>query len=117
MLIPWQMFFLTPENLRHELERINELRRYKFSNRFFIKRKAAGDVTSKRIIDRLIRLQDYVVTNYDLPRHTFCGSLRTLRKESGAERLVNYFGIDIDRFRSKRFAPALDYLIQCVEER
>jgi hypothetical protein len=59
IIIPWQIFLLDPSNLETELTRIETLR-HKASKRLLAKRKGTGSITSKRILDRLIRCQTYI---------------------------------------------------------
>jgi hypothetical protein len=115
ILIPWQMFLLNRTNLGIELANI-ESKRQKVSQKLFAKRRGRGNVTSKRIIDRLIRLQEYVSQNGTFPKHSFCGSLKWMRSDEAAAHIATSFGIDIAFFRSKRKAEALAYLIKRIEE-
>lgn len=118
ILIPWQMFFLTPYNLKKQLEHIEKQRRSKFRKSFFTKREGVGKVTSKRIIDRLIRLQDYIRNNYKLVKHPFCGALKDKSTEGCVRAFFESFDINIAVFRIKpRIEAALDYLIEKVEEK
>src|SRR5262249_39060117 len=78
ILIPWQLFLLDEEKLDRELAHIHKQRIDKVSPKLIAKRKGAGDVTSKRIIDRLIRLQNFVSKGAGLEANPFCGSLRGL---------------------------------------
>ncbi len=115
ILIPWQMFLLSKVNLATELGHI-ESQRQKVSQKLFAKRRGNGNVTSKRIIDRLIRCQNYVTTNGTFPKHAFSGSLNGMQTIDAAAHIVAYFGIDMRVFRSKKKAEALSYLIKRLEE-
>lgn len=117
IFIPWQMFFLSLKNLEKELKQIEDLRQYKFSAKFFTKRSAAGNITSKRIIDRLIRLQNFVVSNYDLSKNGFCGLLKNKTKEQGVKDILDFFDLDIKDFRSKSKEYAFEYLMNQVSSK
>jgi|WetSurMetagenome_2_1015567.scaffolds.fasta_scaffold00882_18 hypothetical protein len=114
LYIPWQIFFLDKENLKIEKERIKKLRENKFSPKFFSKRKGAGKVTSKRIIDRLVRLQNFIVKNFELPDNNFCGLLRGRDVPECIKLMTNFFNIDLN-FNSQTKEKALEYLIAQVE--
>lgn len=116
ILIPWQLFFLTEANLLTELTHI-ESQRQKVSQKLFAKRRGDGDVTSKRIIDRLIRCQNYVTQNGIFPKHGFCGSLKGMRSVDAAAHIAASFNIDADVFRRKKKADALAYIIKQLEEK
>lgn len=113
--IPWQMFFLTPGNLKKQLDHISKERKFKFTAKFFSKRKGVGDITSKRIIDRLIRLQNYVLQNFTLTPNNFCGALKGKSYSECVNVFLNYFEIDVFEFRSKKTDKAFDYLIGKIE--
>lgn len=118
ILIPWQLFLLTHANLETQQRHIESQRKYKVSPRLLAKRKGAGKVTSKRIIDRLIRQQEFLTSQNSLPRNAFCGSLRGQRAKAAAHGILSHFGIDRDKLwglPSK--ATALQYLIGQIEAR
>lgn len=120
MLIPWQLFFLSPLNFKKQLQNIENNRKSKFRKSFFTKRESAGKVTSKRIIDRLIRLQDYIINNHGdkLSKHTFCVSMKDKTVNECVEVFINAFDININEFRAKsRFDLALEYLIEKIEKK
>ncbi len=115
IIIPWQMFFLEPAKLETELTRIEELR-HKAAASQLAKRAGSGKVTSKRILDRLVRCHAYVAANHSLKKNPFCGSLRDVRRlPDAAAQLCKHFGIDMGSFRSKNKADALAYLIEKTE--
>lgn len=116
ILIPWQMFFLSEANLATEIAHI-ESQRQKVSQKLFAKRRGSGNVTSKRIIDRLIRCQEYISQNGTFPKHPYCGSLSGMSITDAAAHIATSFGIDMTVFRGKRKADALAYLIKKLEER
>lgn len=116
ILIPWQLFLLTESNLAIELAHI-ESQRQKVSQKLFAKRRGNSDVTSKRIIDRLIRCQNFVTQNGAFPKHSFCGSLSGMRATDAATHIATYFDIDTNLFRRKSKAEALAYLIKQLEEK
>jgi len=116
ILIPWQLFFLTPANLDIQMQRIDELRQHKVSTKLVAKRRGIGDVTSKRIIDRLIRQQNFVTSTETLPTNTFCGSLARLSTSSAVAEILAHF--EIDRpwlWKTDGKGKALEYLIAQVE--
>lgn len=118
LLIPWQLLFLNPTNLQRQIDNIEANRVHKTSRRLLAKRPGAGGVTSKRIIDRLIRLQGYVSGSCGFPKSSYCGSLKGLRVHQAAAAVVSYFEIDQPWLwaRSGK-GTALEYLIGRVEER
>jgi hypothetical protein len=116
ILIPWQLFLLSEANLNTELAHV-ESQRQKVSQKLFAKRRGSGNVTSKRIIDRLIRCQNYVTQTGTFPKHAFCGSLKGMRPVDAAAHIAAYFDINVNVFRSKRKAEALAYLIKQLEEK
>lgn len=116
ILIPWQLFLLSETNLGTELAHI-ESQRQKVSQKLFAKRRGNSNVTSKRIIDRLIRCQNYVTQNGVFPKHGFCGTLKGLRPVDAAAHIAEYFEIDVAVFRSKKKSNALAYLIEQLEEK
>lgn len=116
LYIPWQMFFLSSDNLKHAIKHIENQRADKFSPKFFAKRIGQGEVTSKRIIDRLVRLQNYIVSNSNLPTNQFCGALKGKKIDYCIQFISNYCGIN-DAFFSKNKNSALSYLIQNIESK
>lgn len=118
ILIPWQFFFLNQTNLNSELEHIEKEREDKVSAKLMAKRRGAGNVTSKRIIDRLIRLQNYITENVPLVDNAFCGSLVGKSEHEAVSHIRDYFGIDPEDFWDyKRKSSALSYLIGRVEDK
>lgn len=115
LLIPWQMFLLDSKNLDLELARIEKLR-HKASARLLAKRPGIGTVTSKRILDRLIRCQTYIAHNHGTSRNVFCGSLKGRSVQSSVNHIKAHFGIDLRLFRRKNKADALAYLVERFED-
>lgn len=115
MLIPWQMFFMDAPKLDAELAKIEAFRQ-QAQTAPFAKRKGAGNTTSKRILDRLLRLQAYVTTNHSFPKNAFCGALVGKDPVAAAALLRDHFGIKDGAFRTKNKVDALDYLIEKAEE-
>ena len=115
--LPWQIFFLNNVNLKKELDSIELQRKDKFKNTSFAKRKGSGDVTSKRIIDRLIRLQAFVESDTRYTSNAFVASFkgRTLIEQVGF--ISRHFEIDIKKFRSKSKEDALEYLISQITKK
>ena len=116
ILIPWQLFLLTPRNFNSQLKHIEEQRQHKVSPKLMVKRKGAGDVTSKRIIDRLIRQQNFLTNTAALPVNRFCSSLKGMTVKRAAAHILSTFDIDYDvLWKRKGKEQALDYLIRQVE--
>lgn len=118
ILIPWQMFFLTQANFNAQMKHIDAQRHHKLSPKIVAKRKGAGDVTSKRIIDRLIRQQNFLTSLSTFPKNTFCGSLKGVSMNAAVQTILSHFDIDrevIWRYTSK--GKALQYLIGQVESK
>lgn len=116
ILIPWQLFFLNAKNLKSELDHIEKERADKVSAKLMSKRVGVGNITSKRIIDRLIRLQNYILQTNSLPKNDFCGSLTSKTEKDAVTHIAKYLEINIDRFRAyKNKSNALSYLIEKVE--
>lgn len=116
ILIPWQMFFLTSANLDTQIAHIDNQRQHKVSNKLVAKRKGSGDVTSKRIVDRLIRQQNFLTTTITFPDNPFCGALRNIQTNRAVELILSHFDINralLWRYTSK--GRALEYLIDKVE--
>ncbi len=116
ILIPWQLFFLTPANLDVQTERIDELRLHKISTKLVSKRRGIGDITSKRIIDRLIRQQNFITSTERISINPFCGSLARLTTQRATMSVIHHFEIDqLWMWRTVGKGKALDYLIAQVE--
>src|ERR1041384_6694111 len=91
ILIPWQIFFLTQSNLDVQMTHIEKQRQYKISSKLIAKRKGSGNVTSKRIIDRLIRQQNFLTTSVTFPKNSFCGSLQRTQTNQAVNHILSYF--------------------------
>ena len=117
ILIPWQMFLLEPEILKRELSHIDKQRSDKISDKLFSKRKGEGDITSKRILDRLIRLQNFICENSQMSQNEYCGSLVGKKDNECIGHIVSYFEINLEIFRSKNKNEALAYLISKIQNK
>lgn len=116
ILIPWQMFFLNAANLTTQINHIENERLHKVSPKLMAKRRGAGEVTSKRIIDRLIRQQNFLTSAHSFPINSFCGSLSGVRTQQAAEQILS--GLSINRstmWGYKTKGAALDYLVTRIE--
>ncbi len=117
--LPWQMFLLDENNLKKELKNIEDNRLDKFPKDLLTihKRKGRGDTTSKRIIDRQIRMQSFVVSQ--LPDNFMCdfsGSLKSKSIQDSVNYIINYFGIDLNYFRTRDSAEkSKEYLIEKIQ--
>src|SRR3989344_5286793 len=100
ILIPWQMFLFDSRNLKKELDHIEKMRADKVSSKLMAKRRGIGNVTSKRIIDRLIRLQNFITATNTLPQNAFCGSLVGKSNAEAVAHILSYFVIE-KNFRAK----------------
>ncbi|QQR78906.1 MAG: hypothetical protein IPJ68_01370 [Candidatus Moraniibacteriota bacterium] len=115
IFLPWQLFFLNKKNLKKQLKHINEQREDRLSAAFFTKRKGSGEHMSRRIVDRLIRLQGFVVSKKKYQKNSFCNSLNSLSPTDAANSLIEYFGVDLVEFRGKKTKrEALEYLIKKI---
>jgi hypothetical protein len=118
ILLPWQFFLLDQKNLQKEIDNIEKQRLGKVSSKLVAKRRGSGERTSRRIIDRLIRLQNYICDTEKLSDNKFCGSLINKDDSSVVATILDYFEIDIQKFRSyKNKAGALEYLIKHIENK
>lgn len=117
ILIPWQMFLLDSRNLKKELNHIEKMRADKISSKLIAKRRGIGNVTSKRIIDRLIRLQNFITLTHALSQNAFCGSLIGKSNVEAVAHILSYFDIDIDKFRKYSKSGAFGYLLEKVESK
>lgn len=117
--LPWQMFLLNLKNLKKELKNIdsNRLDKFPLDLLKIHKRKGSGNVTSKRIIDRQIRIQSFIVSQ--LPSDFLCdfsGSIKTRNVQDSVSHIINYFNINIEQFRMKDTAEkSKDYLIERIQ--
>jgi hypothetical protein len=118
LLIPWQMFLLDEKNLKKHITHIESQRKHKISSKLLAKRKGVGDVTSKRIIDRLIRQQNFLNENKNLPMNGFPGLLIGLDQKDAAKKILEYFEIDQDKYWSyKGSTKALEYFIKKIQSK
>ena len=118
ILIPWQLFFLNRENFDKQVRHIEEQRKFKVTNKLVSKRKGTGQVTSKRIIDRLIRQQNFLNSVKSYPKNSFCGSLKRLRAPNAARKISGWFEIDQAHFwEMNAKAKALEYLIDKLDSK
>lgn len=119
--IPWQMFLLNISNLKRELKNIEVHRLDKFPKTTLEihKRKGVGDITSKRIIDRQIRIQSFVASQ--LPEGFACdfaGSLKTKNVQESVNHIIDYFQINIGHFWAKdTIEKSKDYLIERIQSK
>src|SRR3989344_9635918 len=85
--------------------------------RYHIQMSLVGDgITSKRIIDRLIRQQNFLTATNGFSSNSFCGSLRSVQTNRAVDLILSHFEIDraaLWRYTSK--GRALEYLINKVE--
>lgn len=117
LLLPWQYFLLDENQFKTITRKIQNLRIGKVSPKLLAKRRGEGSITSKRIIDRLIRCQEFVTNEMQLPQNCFCGLLKNDQIKVAAQKLIEHFQIDLDKFRSYTKEHALDYLIKQIEDK
>ncbi len=118
ILIPWQMFLLDKTNFAKQVKNIETNREHKISAKLLSKRKGQGNVTSRRIIDRLIRQQNFTTSYVSLPTNSFCDSLKGLSIDAAAAEILSFFEIDTDKLRSYvTKGNALEYIIKQVEQK
>lgn len=116
IIVPWQMFFLDEKNLDLELNHIESERVHKVSKKLLSKRKGSGSITSKRIIDRLIRQQNFLKKNSNFEHNEFAGSLKRMPVQEAAKQILSYFDIDQPRYwKLSKKETVLDYFISKVE--
>ncbi len=116
ILIPWQLFFLDKKNFNNQIKHIETQRKHKVSDKLVAKRRGTGEVTSKRIIDRLIRQQNFLNDTGLFPYNSFCGSLKSILTKRATESILNHFLIDRNvLWRYKGKGSALGYLINKIE--
>lgn len=116
ILIPWQLFLLDNKNFNTQIKHIETQRKHKISDKLMAKRRGTGEVTSKRIIDRLIRQQNFLNDNGLFPTNPFCGSLKGIPTKKAVESILNHFAIDRSAlWRYKGKGSALEYLISKIE--
>ncbi len=116
ILIPWQLFFLNSVNFNTQIKHIEKERKDKVSEKLIAKRRGVGDVTSKRIIDRLIRQQNFLVGTGIFSTNSFCGCLKNVPTKRASDKIISTFSIDRNllwRYRGK--GSALEYLINQIE--
>ncbi len=116
-LIPWQFFLLDTKKLSIDLSHIERERKDKVSAKILAERKGSGKTTSKRIIDRLIRLQNFVCGQIKIPKNKFCGLLIGKTDADIIQTVVAYFDIDITKFKSYIKSSALHYLIEQIQNK
>lgn len=117
ILIPWQLFLLEEAKLDAELKRIEDLRLEKVSEKLIVKRKGYGDITSKRILDRLIRSQNYLIRNGTFEVNDYCGSLKGKSISQAAKQITTHFEVNASSFRRGSKRDALAYLIEKIENK
>lgn len=116
ILIPWQMFLLDRVNYLKQIEHIDNERKHKVSEKLVAKRRGVGETTSKRIIDRLIRQQNFVSSTGSLPTNPFCGSIKELKVNDAVQHILKHFQIITNTlWLNKGKGKALEYIINRVE--
>ncbi len=115
ILIPWQMFFLNEINFNAQTKHIEDQRHHKVSAKLVAKRKGLGNVTSKRIIDRLIRLQNFVTSTGTFSKNAFCGSLKGMSYLEAVDHILTYFNISQEHvWKLYGKGSAFEYIVKQV---
>ena len=118
ILIPWQMFFLNEKNFDDQIKHIETQRKHKVSSKLLSKRRGSGSVTSKRIIDRLIRQQNFLIEQNEYDTNIYCGLIYRKSVDSAVRTILSHFGIERDElwgFTKKQ--KAFDYLLKKIESK
>ncbi|HEU4966414.1 MAG TPA: hypothetical protein VFT53_02950 [Candidatus Saccharimonadales bacterium] len=116
LLIPWQLFLLSPTRLKKEIGKIEEKRKSKFDKVMIASRDNEGHGVSLRIADRLIALQDFARQGIN-EKNNFCGSLKSVHRDKWAEQLLKHFEINPAKLSNGRKEKTLEYLIGKLEEK
>jgi hypothetical protein len=104
--IPWQFFFLNSKKLMSEITHIEEERKDRCPSKVFLaKRNGFGDHTSKRIIDRIIRLQDFVIKSGGFLINPYVSSIKTRDVSTIADYVNSYFDFEWEKYREKHKNP------------
>lgn len=118
ILIPWQLFFLELPVLEKTLQHIESQRQYRVSSKLFTKRKGLGAITSKRIIDRLIRQQNYLTQSTNFDDNPFVGAIKYKSVSSAAKYILDYFEFDRDKYQGyKNAEAALNHFISQIDQK
>lgn len=117
LFIPWQMFFLEKKKLETQLKNIEANRADKIALSFLSKRSGKSGAFSLRLVDRFIRMQNFLVSNGSFPDNGFNKSLVGLDINGAVERIRSHFDIDMGTFRRQpKIALSIDYLIDCISK-
>lgn len=116
LLIPWQLFLLSPDKLVASIQKIEERRKSKFSERLIANRSNDGSGISLRIADRIIGLQEFASEGIDTD-NTFCGMLNNYRRSQWPLLIIQHFGFDLSRLNNKPKDGTLKYIIRQVESK
>ncbi|HEY9481199.1 MAG TPA: hypothetical protein VIR98_03165 [Candidatus Paceibacterota bacterium] len=118
LFIPWQMFFLNSTKLKKQLNNIESNRADKISLSFMSRRPGRRGAFSMRLIDKFVRIQSFLTLNSSFPINQFPGSLKDLSVPDSVNKILEYFSIDIEFFRTRRTVKmAIDYLIDCLAKK
>lgn len=112
ILLPWQMFFLKLNKLDKALKHIEEQRKHKVSAKLLSKRKGQGNITSKRIIDRLIRQQNFLIQEANFGLNSYVGYLSNKTVSGAASLMMAYFDIDRISYLNLTKEKTLEFLIE-----
>lgn len=116
LLLPWQMFLLNKDNFKKQIDHIEQKRADKIASKLVSKRSGIGQVTSKRIIDRLIRQQEYLINSTQQEPNKVCGSLKYLKPTNAAQKILELLKVDQNHlWNLKSKSSGLEYLINKAE--
>lgn len=114
LLVPWQLFLLSPAKLGQETQKIEEKRKSKFDQKLIASRDNEGKGVSLRIADRLIALQEFA-KEHVAETNAFCGYLKNVHRDKWPQTIINYFEIDPAKLQSGKKKETLEYLINKAE--
>jgi len=112
--LPWQIFLLKDEKVLAEIAKIDTLRKSKFDLGKVANRAGSGQRVSMRLLDRIIALQQFGKEKVT-QQNAYCGALQSVSRDQWIPHIVEYFGIDTQKFHSLNKEKALEYLIGCLE--
>ena len=117
LFIPWQMFLLTPKNLKKHFSRIERERRDKIDVGEISTRSGSKGPPPYRLIDRYIRAQRFLIESTPLKSNAYCASLRGNSIATAVQAIETHFGIDrAVLWRKRNKQDAFEYLVGKVEK-
>lgn len=114
ILMPWQLFFLESTKLDDVIKKITDKRASKFANKLIASRDNEGRGISLRIADKVIGFQEFALGNIK-DTNSYCGSLKALKRDQWAKKIIDYFEIDPAILMSGKKEETLNRLIELIE--